>query len=71
MATLIKKAETKAQDTRKFEIGEKIEWAVSYHDGRSYEVVRYNGEIIRINPKTVTVKDDDGNIWRVDYNEIR
>ena len=71
MATLIKKAETKAQDTRKFEIGQKIEWAVSYHDGRSYETVRYSGEIIRINPKTVTVKDDDGNIWRVDYNEIR
>jgi hypothetical protein len=76
MATLIKKAETKAQNTRKFEIGsrcvgQKIEWAVSYHDGRSYETVRYSGEIIRINPKTVTVKDDSGNIWRVDYNEIR
>jgi hypothetical protein len=71
MATLIKKAETKAQDVRKYEIGQNIEWAISYHDGRSYEVVRYSGEIIRINPKTVTVKDDDGNIWRVDYEEIR
>jgi hypothetical protein len=71
MATLIKRAKTKAQDTRKFEIGEKIEWAKSYHDGRSYETVRYSGEIIRINPKSVTVKDGGGNIWRVPYDEIR
>jgi hypothetical protein len=69
MATLVKRAEKKVEE-RKFEIGEVIEWAISYHDGRSYEIVRYSGEIIRINPKTVTVKDNDGNIWRVDYEEI-
>jgi hypothetical protein len=68
MATLIKRA---PKATHKYIIGERIEWAESYHDGRSYEVVRYSGEIIKINPKTVTAKDTSGNIWRVEYDEIR
>lgn len=69
MATLIKKAVQKVEQ-RKFEIGEVVEWGKSYHDGRSYETFYYSGEIIRINPKTVTVEDNHGNIWRVGYDEI-
>ena len=70
MATLIKKAAVKVQDIRKFEIGEVVKWSKLFHDGRSYETWYYLGEIIRINPKTVTVKDSSGNIWRVEYKEI-
>jgi hypothetical protein len=71
MATLIKKAVVpKIQDIHKFEIGEVVEWSKSFHDGRSYETWNYSGEIIRINPKTVTVEDGSGNIWRVGYKEI-
>ena len=70
MATLIKKAAVKVQDIRKFEIGEVVKWSKLFHDGRSYETWNYSGEIIRINPKTVTVKDSSGNIWRVEYKEI-
>jgi hypothetical protein len=71
MATLIKKAVApKVQDIRKFEIGEVVKWSKLFHDGRSYETWYYLGEIIRINPKTVTVKDSSGNIWRVEYKEI-
>ena len=71
MATLSKKAPVvKIQDIRKFKIGEVIKWSKSVHDGRSYETWNYSGEIIRINPKTVTVKDSRGNIWRVEYKEI-
>ena len=70
MATLIKKA-VQQVETVKYEIGEVVEWGTSFHDGRSYETIRHSGEIIRINPKTVTVKDNYGNIWRVGYNEIK
>ena len=71
MATLIKKAVApKIQDIHKFEIGEVIKWSKQFHDGRSYETWNYSGEIIRINPKTVTVVDSVGNIWRVEYKEI-
>ena len=70
MATLIKKAAVKVQDIRKFEIGEVVKWSKLFHDGRSYETWNYSGEIIRINPKTVTVMDSSGNIWRVEYKEI-
>ena len=71
MATLIKKAVVpKIQDIHKFEIGEVVEWHKQFHDGRSYETWKYSGEIIRINPKTVTVEDSSGNIWRVGYKEI-
>jgi hypothetical protein len=70
MATLIKKA-VKQVEKIKYEIGEVIEWSKSFHDGRSYESFRYSGEIIRINPTTVTVEDNSGNIWRVKYSEIK
>jgi hypothetical protein len=31
---------------------------------------RISGEVIRINKKTLTVKDSDQDIWRVAYDEI-
>lgn len=71
MATLIKKA-VKKVETVKYEIGETIEWITgAYYDGRDWGYNCHSGEIIRINLKTVTVEDLDGNIWRVKYSEIK
>jgi hypothetical protein len=58
------------QNTQLTEIGKVVKWSKQFHDGRSYETWNYSGEIIRINPKTVTVVDSVGNIWRVEYKEI-
>ena len=71
MATLIKKA-VQQVETVKYEIGEVVEWTTgAYYDGRDWGCSHHSGEIIRINPKTVTVEDSDGNIWRVKYSEIK
>ena len=70
MATLIKKAVVPKILFHKYKIGEVVKWSKQFHDGRSYETWNYSGEIIRINPKTVTVNDSVGNIWRVEYKEI-
>jgi hypothetical protein len=46
-------------------------WATgAYYDGRDWGSNGHSGEIIRINPTTVTVEDLDGNTWRVKYSEI-
>ena len=71
MATLIKKA-VQQVETVKYEIGEVVEWITgAYYDGRDWGCNEHNGEIIKLNPKTVTVKDVNGNIWRVKYSEIK
>jgi len=71
MATLIKKA-VQQVETVKYEIGETIKWITgAYYDGRDWGCNEYNGKIIKLNPKTVTVKDINGNIWRVKYSEIK
>ena len=71
MATLIKKA-VQQVETVKYEIGETIKWITgAYYDGRDWGWNENNGEIIKLNPKTVTVKDVNGNIWRVKYSEIK
>ena len=71
MATLIKKA-VQQVETVKYEIGEVIEWITgAYYDGRDWGCNNHSGEITKINPKTVTVEDLDGNIWRVKYSEIK
>ena len=71
MATLIKKA-VKQVEKIKYEIGEVIEWVTgAYYDGRDWGSNSRSGEIIRINPTTVTVEDFDGNTWRVKYSEIK
>ena len=71
MATLVKKAASeKKSAVRKFTVGETIQWSESYHDGRTMVYSRISGEVIRINKKTLTVKDSDQDIWRVAYDEI-
>jgi hypothetical protein len=68
MARLIKKAE---KEQVVFNIGDKIYFNQYFHDGRSYENIKKQGEIVKINLVSVDMKDEKGNVWRVGKDEAK
>ena len=68
MAKLIKKAE---KEQVVFNVGDKIYFNQYFHDGRSYENIEHHGEIVKVNRVSVDMKDEKGNIWRLDKDEAK
>jgi hypothetical protein len=66
MATLIKKAAVKEVT---FNVGDKMFFTKTIHDGRSYYNTQTFGTIIQINKVTVDMETQDGDVYRVRKNE--
>lgn len=66
MATLIKKAPVQEVT---FNVGDKIFFNKTIHDGRSYFNLQTFGTIIKVNKVTVDMETDDGAVWRVEKTE--
>ena len=66
MATLIKKAAVKEVT---FNVGDKIFFTKTIHDGRSYFNVQTFGTVVQVNKVTVDMETQDGDVWRVRTNE--
>lgn len=66
MATLIKKAAVKEVT---FNVGDKIFFNKTIHDGRSYFNVQTFGTVVQVNKVTVDMETKDGDVWRVRKNE--
>jgi hypothetical protein len=62
MTKLIKKSET---PRIKYFVGDQVEWSKIFHDGRSYESITFSGEVIKVCPVNLHVKDSKGNIYSV------
>ena len=71
MAKLLRKAVVEIKKLNEiYNMGDIVKWRESFHDGRSYEIFNYVGEIIQINKVTVDVKISNGNIYRVNQEEL-
>ena len=66
MATLIKKAAVKEVT---FNVGDKIFFTKTIHDGRSYFNVQTFGTVVQVNKVTVDMETKDGDVYRVRTNE--
>ena len=66
MATLIKKAAVKEVT---FNVGDKMFFYNTIHDGRGYSNTQKFGTIIQMNKVTVDMETQDGDVWRVRTNE--
>ena len=66
MATLIKKAAVKEVT---FNVGDKMFFTKTIHDGRSYYNTQTFGTIIQINKVTVDMETQDGDVYRVRKSE--
>ena len=66
MARLIKKAPVQEVT---FNVGDKIFFTKTIHDGRSYFNLQTFGTIIKVNKVTVDMETDDGAVWRVEKTE--
>lgn len=67
MIKLIKKAEAmKVQ----FNIGDEVKYITSYHDGRSYEQVIYEGVVLKVFKVNLDFEDEKGNIYRASQDKI-
>ena len=67
MAKLIKKSEKAQIEYLK---GDLVEWFETFHDGRSYESIKHCGEVIKVCPVNLHVKDNDGDVWSVSKEEV-
>ena len=70
MAKIIKPAQT-VKNTKTFTVGDQVNWCTRFHDGRSYEVFRHSGKIVKVCPVNLHVEDADGDIWEVAKTEVK
>jgi hypothetical protein len=47
-------------------LGKKVTWNTSFHDGRSYELIKHTGVIVKINRVTVDIFDENKRVIRLD-----
>ena len=66
MATLIKKAPVQEVT---FNVGDKMFFTKTIHDGRSYFNRQTFGTVVQVNKVTVDMETKDGDVYRVRKNE--
>jgi len=66
MATLIKKA---AVQEVTFNVGDKMFFYTTLHDGRGYSSTQTFGTVVQVNKVTVDMETKDGDVYRVRKNE--
>ena len=67
MIKLIKKAkEQKVQ----FNVGDKVEYISSVHDGRSYELFVYEGVVVKVHKVNLDFQDKNGNVYRASIDKV-
>ena len=67
MIKLIKKAE---QPKVQFNVGDKVEYVSSSHDGRSYERIVYEGVVVKVHKVNLDFQAANGNIYRASKDEV-
>jgi hypothetical protein len=67
MIKLIKKAEAKRVQ---FSVGDEVKYISSYHDGRTYEQVIYEGKVIKVYKVNLDFEDAKGNVYRASIDKI-
>jgi len=70
MMKVIKKHNETKSIKDQFKVGQTITWWISFFDGRSSEIVRYKGDIVKINRITIDVQLENKDIVRLDETEI-
>jgi hypothetical protein len=68
MATLIKKAAAQVEQVV-FNVGDKMFFNKTIHDGRGYNNIQTFGTVIQINKVTVDMETKNGDVYRVRKNE--
>lgn len=67
MIKLIKKAE---QPKVQFNVGDKVEYVSSSHDGRSYERIVYEGVVVKVHKVNLDFQAANGNIYRASKDGV-
>ena len=47
-------------------LGKKVTWNTSFYDGRSYELIKHTGVIVKVNRVTVDIFDENKRVIRLD-----
>ena len=69
MARLIKQA-TPQTEQPTFNVGDKVYFSTTYHDGRSYDFIQTFGTVVKVNRVTVDIEDKEGNVWRENKDKV-
>ena len=67
MIKLIKKAE---QPRVQFNVGDRVEYVSSVHDGRSYESFVYEGVVVKVHKVNLDFQDKNGNVYRASKDKV-
>ena len=67
MIKLIKKAE---QPKVQINVGDKVEYVKSVHDGRSYERIVYEGVVVKVHKVNLDFQAANGNVYRASIDEV-
>ena len=67
MIKLIKKAE---QPKVQFNVGDKVEYVSSSHDGRSYERIVYEGVVVKVHKVNLDFQAVNSNIYRASKDKV-
>jgi hypothetical protein len=67
MIKLIKKSEPKVIEIK---LGDQVKYVNSFHDGRSYEEIIYEGVVVKVNKVTIDFETSSGNVYRADKGEV-
>ena len=67
MIKLIKKAE---EQKVQFNVGDDVKYISSFHDGRSYEQVIYEGVVVKVHKVNLDFQDARGNVYRASIDKV-
>ena len=67
MIKLIKKAE---EQKVQFNVGDDVKYISSFHDGRSYEQVIYEGVVVKVYKVNLDFQDAKGNVYRASIDKV-
>jgi len=71
MTRIIKAAvQPQVKLNEQFKVGQTIDWWEYYNDGRVGRSILHTGVIQKVNKVTVDALDNEGNLWRVDEEDI-
>ena len=69
MARLIKRATSQTEQST-FNVGDKVCFFTTYHDGRSYDSIQTFGTVVKVNRVTVDIEDKEGNVFRESKDKV-
>jgi hypothetical protein len=67
MIKLIKKAEAQKVVIN---VGDRVEYISSVHDGRSYERIVYEGVVIKVHKVNLDFQTANGNVYRASIDKV-